>query len=433
MALALNSTSAGPALVSTPNTSTATGTVIPSGLTFAQLVAQYPAPSGNPAYLTADQGLSVWSGTAWATVNGGSGVSNLTAQNTQKLRAGIARVRANLGTLKVAYLGDSTSLGDYAVTGNVFAGAHALMPATQLASILSGRGLPAQADNFFGNGNIGTPATYTAFYPAVVFTNYVANAAGVTSLGDFSFSATTSGASIVYTPVTAFDTIDIYTLNLTTLGSFTVNVDGGATLATISTSTTPAYTKNTVSCTLGTHTINIATTSATQSFINGITVRSSVTARAEIYTIGWSAGTAANHATTIGNYRPLLALPVVAPDVTFINLTINDISGATNLTSYTNSLQSLITAAQLSGDCILMVGSPGSSANFTDGTAAAYINTVYSLAATNNIPVLDITQRWVSYAVANAVMPYGDNSFPPPRHPSGIGYADIASAMSLFF
>jgi hypothetical protein len=33
----------------------------------------------------------------------------------------------------------------------------------------------------------------------------------------------------------------------------------------------------------------------------------------------------------------------------------------------------------------------------------------------------------------SVIMPYGDNAFPLQRYPNGVGYADIASAMSDFF
>jgi hypothetical protein len=61
----------------------------------------------------------------------------------------------------------------------------------------------------------------------------------------------------------AFDTIEVHYDQVSGFGTFTVNVDGGATLATINTSGTNGPKIATVSCPLGTHTINAVWASGT--------------------------------------------------------------------------------------------------------------------------------------------------------------------------
>lgn len=444
----MTSINPGPAASGFPNTAAQlatplpAGTPIPNGLTYAQLVAQYPAAqvNGNPVVVTSDLGVVWWNGTVWVSSTAPQGLNNgffnFTTQNTQRLRAAIARVRSNRGsaTMKVAMVADSCFAGyDGVGVNSGYPGGRAYSVPVQLAAILSAKGLAAQADNMFGNNNVGNAAAYTAYYPAAVLTNWPPTVlTSVPSLGAFSFQSTTLGANIAFTPVTAFDTIDVYFLQAAGNGSFTVNVDGGATLATIATAGGSAYVKQTISgVTHGTHTINLTTTSATTTFVNAVCVRDSTIPRVEIYNMGFDAVTAAIYATTVGSWNLRVALPVVAPDLTIIQLTINDINLNTGVSTYTAATQALISAALVSGDCVIAVGNPCGPANWNNGINVGYQNALYALALANNIPLIDITARWISYAAANAVMPYFDTSFL--LHPGGVGYADIASVHSLLF
>jgi hypothetical protein len=396
----------------------------------------------NTQLYTSDVGNCVYNGYVWVpvasslvpTLGLGDGISNLTAQNTQKLRAATARIRANKGTMKVAMVADSCFAGfDGAGVNSGYPGGRAFSVPVQLAAQLTSKGLPAQADNVFGNNNVGNAAAYTAYYPAVVTTNWSPTVVtSIPTLGAFGWQAGTLGANVAFTPVSAFDTIDIYTMNAPGNASFTVNVDGGATLATVSTASVAGYIKTTVTgVTLGTHTINLTTTSASACFLGGISVRASGTARVEVYNMGFDAVTAAIYATNVGPYNISQSLPVVAPDLTIIQLTINDIATNSGVATYTKALQTLITAALTTGDCVIAIGNPCGTANWSNGVSLGYQNAVYSLAATNNLPVIDITTRWISYAAANAVMPYYDTTFF--LHPGAVGYADIAATHALLF
>jgi lysophospholipase L1-like esterase len=372
----------------------------------------------------------------------GSGVSNFTAQNTILTRAAIARVRAGTGSMKVACVGDSTTTGAFA-TGNVSAGNRPFSYPSQLANILTARGLPAQSDSFFGSNNvIGGIAAY------VLYNVKVTSASGfivgpTTSLGGPSFQSTAVGGVLSFTPTTAFDTIDIYWLPNAGY-TVTVNVDGGATLATI-TGSPPGVMGHTqiTGVTHGTHTINLTQATGT-GVIVGVAVSDSTTPRVAVYNMGISSGFVNDTASAALSVLAPLAtnkfgffsgIPLVAPDLVTINLTINDINQQVEaVADYQAALQAAVVAAQATSDVILMIGDPGNTVAWTgpNPSAPAYQNAVYAVAQATNVPVCDITQRWVSYAVTNAVMPYGDTGVGS-LHPSRVGYADIADALSSFF
>jgi hypothetical protein len=377
-----------------------------------------------------------------STSSGGAanGLSGYTAQNTLNLRAALARVRAGTGICKVACIGDSTTMGAFS-NGVVFAGNKPLAFPFQLAKLLTAKGTPATNDSWFGSGNVApaTAAGYTAYNAQVTYPVAGFAPGAIPGLGAFAQASTTSGATLAFTPTMAFDTIDIYFLGGIPAGTFNVNVDGGASLQLVTPSGT--HTVQVVTITgvaLATHTINIVTTSTNGVFIAGMAVRASATPRVEVYNMGWSAALVSTYAQpTDGThqYNYFIALPVVAPNLTLIHLTINDIDQApTTVAVYQAALQTMITQALVSGDCVIMVGNPGNKASWvtTPSIAAAYQQAIYALGAANNIPVLDITQRWTSYAVTNPSMPYGDAGATA-LHPSTTGNMDVATAIAQLF
>jgi lysophospholipase L1-like esterase len=372
-----------------------------------------------------------------------NGISNFTVQNTQKLRMGAARIRSGPfvgSTFKIACIGDSVMNGYDAVsTNSLYPGARPLAIPQLLANVLlNGSRLPAQSDSWFGNPPTGTAAALMAYDTRLNIINFTTT--GFNGPGGAALDSVVNGASIAFTPASAFDTIDIFYAQQATGGSFTVNVDGGATLATINTTGALAYIKQTITgVARGTHTINLTTTSTTDTQINGMAVRDSTIPRAEIYQLSINGVTAGSYNGVFSGRGPTLGIPVVAPDVSFINLTINDINLVNEtVAAYTTNLQSIITACAASGDVILCIGNPGSEANQTNGVGLGYINAVYALAApggpngVNGLPVLDFVVRMVSFAVANALSPYYDTNVPS-LHPGRIWYADHAAAMSQFF
>ncbi len=371
-----------------------------------------------------------------------NGLFNATAQNLAFTRAGVARVLAGSGKMKVAVIGDSTTMGAFS-NGVIYAGNKPLAFPQQLAKQLTLKGTPATNCSWFGSGNVNpaTAAGYNAYNPAVTFPVAGFAPGAITVLGGFAMASTTSGATLTYTPEGsfAFDTIDIYYLGGTG-GAFTVNVDGGATLATVTPSGVHSVFVTSVSCALASHAINIVTSSTTGVFIMGMAVRASTTPRVEVYNMGWSAvvventlapaNSYANPTNVTYQYNYFIALPVVAPDLTIINLTINDINNQTaTVAQYQAALQTMVTQALVSGDCVLMIGNPCNTAAWTGGVIAPqYQAAVYAVAAASNIAVVDLTARWTSYAVTNPIMAYGDAGVGA-LHPSTVGNADIARAL----
>jgi hypothetical protein len=443
----------GPATTVTPNTVQSTGTTQGSS---AGTVASLP-PGGTVGVtaFTSDQGLVVWNGSSWVqpgppagapigTTTQNRGISNFTLQNTQKLRMGMARIRSGPfvgSTFKIACVGDSVMNGYDAVsTNSLYPGARPLaIPQLLANAILNLKGLPSQSDSWFGNPPTGAAAALVAYDTRLALTNFTTT--GVGGPGGSALESVTNGANIAFTPSSGFpfDTIDVYSIQQAGGGSFTVNVDGGATLATINTAGAAAYIKTTVACARATHTINATTTSTSDTQIFGMAVRDSTVSRAEVYNLAVNGVTAQSYAFIFSGRGAIVGIPAIAPDLSFINLTINDIVNVTeSVVTYTANMQAIINACVASGDVILIVGNPVSAANQTNGVGQGYINAVYALAApggpngVNGFPIFDNIISMGTFANANTLSPYYDTNNPS-LHPGRIWYADIAAGMSQFF
>jgi lysophospholipase L1-like esterase len=174
----------------------------------------------------------------------------------------------------------------------------------------------------------------------------------------------------------------------------------------------------------GVHTINLVCSNNGNIDLVAVEAYDSTTPAIDLFQAGQNGAKAADIAGAASAWSPLNALGAFAPDMSVICLTINDSNNATALSSYTTSLQAIITKAKLSGDVLLMVGVPSGTTAATDGTLDGYIAVCRSLATLNNVGLLDLTVRWTSYAAANPAWPYFDTA-----HPGPSGYADVAKAV----
>src|SRR5258708_1461467 len=325
-------------------------------------------------------------------------------------------------------LGDSTTSGAGAGTSGAInlVGARINSYPAVLAKILAG--YVAINDNaILADQNVvAQGVTYPQYDPRVTLGANWANSASGPALGGVLFHFTTGAVNnMTFTPPAAFDTFVLYYVRNVGHGTFTVNVDGGSSLGTVNAAGSAAVLTQTFSVTKGTHTINIVPTNDAQFFIVMIVPQDSTTSAIDLYQAGMYGATSTTVNSTTTAWSPLSLLPTIAPDLTVIDLTINDSNNATGLATYSTNMQAIITSAKLSGDVVLIVGPPSNTAAATNGTLDTYIGVLQNLSVSNGAPITNIKQRWVSYAAMNAIMPYFDS-----LHPAAPGYQDMAEALT---
>lgn len=353
-----------------------------------------------------------------------SGVYNLNAASLPHWRAAVARVRAGTGRGRLLMVGDSTTQG-YGAQGSASAvGDWPLSPVSALSKLLSTYYVQTSVANFFGDTNaLGAGTTYALYDTRFTMgANWTESTTHPILGGDWFQYDNLAVTNITFTPTTAFDTVICYNWKASP-GTFHFNVDGGASLGT-STGGSTGYQALSSTVAKATHTINIVPDNNGAIFFAGILAYDSTAPSIDVMQEGFNGSTIASYLGSSQPYNAIPAIQFLAPDETVINETINDIvaNGVAGIPAYTIKVQSLITAAQASGDVILMMGVPSSTNTATD--LAAYRAALMGLALANNVPFIDLSTRWVSYAFTNPIMPYGAGV-----HPGVVGIQDEAQAI----
>ena len=377
-------------------------------------------PAGTIAY-TADKGQVVSNGSYWAQSAVATELVNFRSSNFPNFRAAMAKMRLGTADPLVVVLGDSTTAG-YAGS---YTGSKATASTAYLGQILTKYGIPASEEI----GNIAnTTASPVYLYDSRLsqtgFTSYPA-----TSIGGALMTNSVAGTGTLnFAPTRSFDSFDI--IWYSTSCTAAVKVDSGSTLATL-TGSANVLNKTTVSCTAGTHTINIVVSAGTI-YVAAIIPHTSTARQINILNNGYAGSHAydwSNTASGVWQIAASTGVSVPAPNLAIIELTVNDaIYGASpsssSSPSYNASMTTLISNFQTNGcDVILSTGNPtNNSTNIAN--LPAYLTALYALANTYNCALLDMNQgRYVSYAATNPSMAYYDTI-----HFTSQGYADKAEA-----
>lgn len=361
-----------------------------------------------------------------------SGVYNFNSSALPRWRKALANVRTGQGRGRVVVLGDSTSMGQGSGSGGAanLNGAYPFGWPQQMAAILNGmlasaaNAQPISATSIMCDQNVSASSVgYASYDPRVTLgANWGTNAGGNCAGGNLFNYATGAANNLTFAPAAAFDTITLYYYTQTGGGTATINVDGGASLGTINFGApNDTIASSTFSVANSLHTINIVPNNNGSFNVAGIVASLSTKPAIDVIQAATSGASMAYYTHNTFASEGLRLEATLAPDLTIINLTVNDTTLQTAVAAYAASAQSVITNAKLSGDVLLIAGPPSNSGI----SPAPYVAALRSLAVSNNVPLLDLTTRWTSYAVTNPVMPYFDA-----YHPGKLGYNDIALAVA---
>jgi lysophospholipase L1-like esterase len=233
--------------------------------------------------------------------------------------------------------------------------------------------------------------------------------------------ADTAGTNALDTAFVDVDRFLIYRLRSGSSGTFSWALGGGA-ATTIGGTGTNAFDGIAVDAgSLGDHTLRLRRV-AGNVWIDGVIASKSTATRVHVINWGASGTVAFNHAVTTSPWSPAAALATIAPDLTIINLTINDGQAATAVgplgvsTAYLTSLQTIVTQAKISGDVLLMTGAPSAIGAVALGRQLMYIEAYRYISKRNECPMISTMYEWGSYDQANANGLMGDT-----LHPDGEG------------
>lgn len=371
-------------------------------------------------------GLAAKALSANAPANSTWGVYNLTPTSLPRWRKCIANVRAGTGRCKLATVGDSTTAGllSNGTSTNIRPNSYPYVMAKRL--MYQGAQI-ATIDSTWGDaGAADSSSTLPTFDSRITFGSGWLTSGEPFSLGGHVPANATTTNTYSFAPAGSFDTIDIYYIQNTGLATFTVNVDGGATAATINSAGSISVQKATITVAAGTHTINIQRNgTGGTAFIIGIDAYLSTAPKVAVWNMGSCSSTSGNWAAnTSAPWDPTQAIVTVAPDVAVINLGINDMRTGVSLATTIANIQTIITALAAHMDVVLTIPVPSQTSIIPQATQDAYRAALIGLATANSVPLIDLPARFVNYTTANS------NGFMADQlHPDAQGYQDMATSV----
>jgi len=335
----------------------------------------------------------------------------------RKWAGALAKARSGVRNARIALFGDSTTAGSGANgTVGFGAGARSSCPSVKLARMLRDQGQTAYASAYFGNAGPLTSVQMRAWDTQIGGAGWAFFGAASGDSWLWPQSESTVSNTTTYTPTNSVDTFVIW--YGTNAGSrvFSYQVDAGGTTNVDGAGTVNGLASVTVAAgAVGAHTLTIAKGSGGGNFIWGIEAYDSTVKQVQILPMGIS-GTRVSQA--VGATAPnsgLNALQTMAPDLTVVNLCINEWKNAGNVDTFKSNLGLLIAAAKVTGDVIVVTGVPTSIIGFPLATQKAYVDAAISVAVANGCIAVDTWRRFVSYETDTSF--YTDDT-----HPNSAGY-----------
>lgn len=329
---------------------------------------------------------------------------------------------------RIGIVGDSTTWG-YGAGGSIGANnGHKL----GWPSVLSGLIRGGNNQNWFGNGAVNTTMYYPGFDDRINPGVWAVGSASSISLGSHAFKSIGAGAAFAFTPSIAVDTFIVHYEVFATGGVANYNIDGGATLGTITMTGSNARGRLKIQVAKGTHTLNLNWQSGGQVTVNGLEAYDSTIDQVMLLNFGYSASKIADNIVATSPWSPLNMLAGLQADELWLDMTINDANAGTADATYRASLETWIAAA------LAAVGSYAKikmiTGNQADATVAplaqqdSYVASFKAVAAGHGIVVSDIYTEFGTYVAANARGDMFDTT-----HPIGQGYARIAAQIKTDF
>lgn len=359
-------------------------------------------------------------------------IQNYRPEYLRNWRKARANVRAGLARAKVAVIGMSTEMGYGAGTGSpALDGARDKSWPARMAQILTSAGLPARRRNICGSNlaNAATDTQVKAYHGGTIIVEADWEIRGAISLGnDWWGCVSPNTGNLVYTPGEVWDRCDVYSATAAAAGLLRLTATGGSDVD-FNLDAAGSYTKTTVSAPSA-----LITNALTCRRVSGGTVSMSVVdpynstaPDVAVLNMGWSGSVASDWSTSAQPWYPPNALPVVAPNLTFISLGINNWTDTpvATVAAFKTSVQTLITAAKQTGsigDVVLVIPFPSSTTRASVAQQKQFIDAIYQLARLNGCVVMDFTKLFTSYAISNPLGLYNNE-----LHPNELGYWDAGN------
>ena len=363
----------------------------------------------------------------------GNGVRLPLATSAPQLSAfssALAATIAGTADTKIAFVGDSTTMGAFGA-GVTYVGARPFCRADKFADFLRSVGVTAYKSSFFGDSST-TTILPTYDTRITLGANWVSNT--LVTLGGTCLQHNTNGSltTLTFAPTEQIDTVDVYYIQNTGYGSARILIDGVQSGAALTGAGSLAIIKATRTMTPGVHTIGINKTVDGNFFVTAIDAYNSTARGVRCWNMGAGGVKAGDVSGSAAVYDPTSLLKTYAPDLTVINLGINDWKGATAAATYQAAITAIVDAARLSGDVIIEVPIGSSYADTTQVNQELITFALRQTAANKGVPIADLNAAFRNYTsgvAAGYFLPANDLIHPGP---TGYAFASTVLARALF-
>lgn len=363
--------------------------------------------------LKADSNRSFW--TPLVSLKGASATVAL-----RKWRAALAAVASGSRDAKVLAVGDSITAASVGATNlqKPYESAYT----QQLASMLS----RAVADSARG---LAVPPS--AIAPTAADDRWTAGTgwSRITGFGagkGAAFTGTAPSGSLVYADSgVSADTFDVYYLTGSGLGTLSVVATGGSP---VTQPTAGAQTISRMSVSAGgAGTANSVTITATGGAVYVVAVEPRLATgpkRIRVGNAGVGSSTSSGWAATPTAFSGLGLIGAYAPDMTIINLGINDASQDIPVASFRSQILALVDAALLTGSVLVVTNNYVRSDQPLAAKQQPYVDVLREIGSVRDVAVVDVNERWGPYSLYSAMGMISD-----PVHPNAVGLSDMARAI----
>ncbi len=323
-----------------------------------------------------------------------------------------ARVLANGGNARILCIGDSTTRGVGASTATAFPAA--------LAGFLTNSGIPANFNSWYGGSDATMQDT------RVNIGGWTFSAA--VSMGGRLMTASGASAALTFTPTGSVDTFVFRYIQSSGNGTFSYQVDSGSTTNVNAAGATAVINITVSGLSLASHTIKFNYVSGGNVYIIGNEAWNSASSSVDVINAGWGGSKPVDWDTNTGApYDPLSMISVIAPDLIFVDLGINNWSTGGSVPTYSSGMQTLLTAAISYGgaDVVIVTPIPSNISFASQAVQQSFVTEMISLGSTNSLRVIDEFARIGTWYAAGELNQNNDG-----QHGNAAGYAAFSTMLN---
>ena len=345
-------------------------------------------------------------------------ISNATATLLPRTSAQFAKVRQNIANCNIFCVGDSTTAG-FGTTQFQPGAYPGILP-----QLLSASGLFANYDSWMGGDN-------NASFTREAGDNRIVKGSGwsvglQSTLGGSFYTASAATSDLSFTPTQQVDTFVLWYYRNAGFATISWKVNGGSTTNINTANASAVLGSTTISVPLGFNTLALNWVSGGNAAIIGVQAYNTTKKSVNVAQCGWYGSTTATWNNGQGVYGPLAALTTIAPDLTIINLGINNWNGGIgNLPCYLTDMQVIINAALAGGGEVVLMSPNPTGAATSLAVQQQFVDALAGLAASNNILFYDNWRRMGGVYTANNTNGLMSDTL----HPNSAGYSGVANGL----